>query len=122
MNTLRLGLRQNQLAYAPGEEIVGAAQWELEAPAERGEIRLFWYTMGKGTQDVGIMDTVHLDFPAQAGVREFRFTAPAAPYSFSGQLISVLWAIELVLQPKDRCERVEIVIAPQRTEVVLPRL
>ena len=62
-------------------------------------MRLFWYTRGKGTEDVGLVDTVAFPNPQTTDQRTFRFALPEAPYSFSGKLISIIWAIELILEP-----------------------
>ena len=51
MNTLRLGLRENQTAFVPGETIAGAADWACERPPKSAELRLCWVTQGKGTED-----------------------------------------------------------------------
>jgi hypothetical protein len=119
MNQLRLGLRENRTAFAPGETIAGAADWAWEEAPKEAEVRLCWLTQGKGTEDAEVVQTVALANPRATDLRQFSFAAPEAPYSFSGKLISLIWAVEVVLQPGDVCERVEIVIAPERREVVL---
>lgn len=116
---IQLGLRDNRTAYSPGEEISGAAHWELDQPPESAEVRLCWFTRGKGTEDAAVVETIPFDAPQQGDVRTFAFRAPAEPYSFSGKLISLIWCVELVLQPGDRFQRVEITIAPQGKEVLL---
>ena len=119
MNQLRLGLRENRTAFAPGETIAGAADWTWgEAPGE-AEVRLCWLTQGKGTEDAELVETITFANPRATDLRQFSFVAPAAPYSFSGKLISLIWAVEVVLQPDDLSERVEIIIAPDGREVLL---
>lgn len=118
---IQLDLRENRTAYSPGEELVGAALWELDAPPTLAEVRLVWSTKGKGTEDAAVAATVAFDAPRAGDTRPFVLRLPAAPYSFSGKLISLVWAVELVLQPGARCERVEIVVAPGGAEVLLPR-
>jgi hypothetical protein len=114
-----LGLRQNRTTFAPGDEIAGAANWELDAPPKSAEVRLCWFTRGKGSEDAAIVETIAFDDPQAGDTRTFSFEAPAAPYSFSGTLISVIWAVELLLQPGDQFERIEITIAPDGEEVLL---
>ena len=46
-------------------------------------------------------------------------TLPAGPYSFSGRLISLIWALELVAEPGNHVARVEITLGPDGQEVVL---
>ena len=118
MNELRLGLRENKTAFAPGETIAGAADWSCDDAPASAEVRLCWYTQGKGTEDAAIAEVVELPNPAKTDLRQFSFVAPNEPYSFSGKLVSILWAVEVVLQPGDQSERVGIVIAPERQEIV----
>lgn len=51
--------------------------------------------------------------------RAFRFQLPEAPYSFSGKLISLAWALELIAYPSKEVVRREIVLAPGGSEVRL---
>lgn len=122
MNDLSLGLRENRTSFEPGELLQGAARWELKAAPKLAEIRLVWFTRGKGTEDIEPMDTVAFDVPLAGDVRDFQITLPRAPYSFSGRLISLIWAVELVLEPGSLFTRIEITLAPGGAEVVLPQL
>jgi hypothetical protein len=114
-----IGLKGNRRAYAPGEEIAGAVRWERKDAPSSAEVRLCWFTRGKGNEDAAVVETVSLESPRSGDTREFSFSAPEAPYSFSGTLISLIWVVELVLQPGDDFERVEIVIGPGKQEVLL---
>ena len=87
--------------------------------ASSAEVRLFWYTRGKGTEDVELVDTVAFPNPQTTDQRTFRFALPEAPYSFSGKLISIIWAIELIVEPGRSVERREIVMSPSGREVVV---
>jgi hypothetical protein len=120
MSTLRLGLRENRTSFAPGELIAGAADWACDRPPKKVEVRLAWTTIGKGTTDSEIVESHVFPDPQATDLRTFEFTAPEEPYSFSGKLVSLIWAVELVVEPGDLCERREIVIAPGRHEVLLP--
>ena len=117
---IRLGLRENKTAFRPGETIEGAALWEFGKAPELAEVRLVWSTRGKGTEDGATVETVKLDAPPAADTRQFSFRAPDAPYSFSGTLIALIWAVEFVAKPGEEFERVEIVIAPEAKEIALP--
>ena len=88
MNQLKLGTRDNQKVFRPRDEISGGAGWQLDKPARVIEVRLFWYTRGKGTEDSHVFDTVRFEDPPQEGAQPFCFTGPAMPYSFSGKLVS----------------------------------
>ncbi|MEO6739534.1 MAG: hypothetical protein ABIP20_04730 [Chthoniobacteraceae bacterium] len=119
---IRLGLREDKTAFRPGEPIAGAVLWEFEKAPASAEVRLVWFTRGKGTEDGGIAATVTLDAPPAADTRKFSFDAPNGPYSFSGTLIAVLWSVEFVAEPGSEFERIEIIIAPDAREIVLPRI
>jgi len=119
---IRLGLRENKTAFRPGETIAGAVLWEFEKAPATAEVRLIWFTRGKGTEDGDTVQTVVLDAPPAADTREFSFQAPNGPYSFSGTLIAVLWAVEFVAKPGSEFQRIEIVIAPDAREIRLPRI
>lgn len=119
MSELKLALRENRTAFQPGEEIGGAVGWKLEKAPQSAEVRLFWRTEGKGTQDVTLVDTVVLESPGQEEARPFQFVAPESPYSFSGRLVSLIWSLELVLQPGSESTRLDIVIAPHGREIQL---
>ena len=121
MPTLRIGLRENRTAYAPGDTLSGAALWELDRAPKTAEIHLCWSTRGKGSEDAEVVATIPFDAPQAGDTREFTFTLPPGPYSFSGKLISLIWSVELVLKPGKHTAREEIVIAPGGTEIVLPR-
>jgi hypothetical protein len=122
MNSLRVGTQQQKTSFIPGEEIIGAVSWSVERQPKSAEVRLFWYTEGKGTRDVGVVNQQAFFDPKQNDERPFRFTLPAAPYTFSGKLISLLWAIELVIEPGDLSERLAIVVSPTGQEILLSEI
>ena len=121
MKTLKIELEGGKLNYTAGEEIRGLVEWETDEDIKGVEVRLFWYTKGKGTQDVGIAETVNFENCGFIGKEKFSFKGPAGPYSFSGKLISLLWAIEMVAAPGGECERVEIIISGTGEEVILSK-
>lgn len=107
-----------KMDFEPGETISGTASWQAAQEVLAAEVRLFWQTRGKGSCDVGVVAVQTLDLPGQADQRPFSFVAPHAPPGFSGRLISLVWGIELVLQPEGSVSR-DIVIAPGRKEISL---
>jgi len=117
MSELRIELPGGRTSFAPGEDIRGTASWWLDELSEGLEVRLFWYTAGKGERDVDIVDTVALDSNSRQGSRQFEFTAPQSPLSFSGKLISLIWAIELVTLPDGEAGRQEIVLSRTGEEI-----
>jgi len=107
--------------FRPGEVIEGEVSWLLDTDADALEVRLFWYTSGKGTRDVEIVDSSRPSVPGQNGNRSFCLQAPDGPYSFSGKLITLAWALELVVEPGGASERLDLVIGPRPVEVQLGR-
>jgi hypothetical protein len=106
-------------ACTPGAELRGSVTWELEKPATRMEVRLFWFTRGKGTTDVQVVKIDRVDVMTLRGRHDFRFVLPQEPYSFSGKLISLVWAVEAIIEPGERMARLELVLAPEAREIQL---
>lgn len=107
------------LRYTPGERIRGRVRWDPAPGTSSAHLRLLWFTQGKGDRDVGIAGDLALDQPAAGGERSFEFTAPASPPSFSGRLVSVLWTLELTLEPSHLVHRHDITISPTGEELDL---
>lgn len=116
MSRLSLDVDGGRSRFQPGDELVGHAAWSLGEPPDGVELRLFWYTAGKGTRDVEVVATERFDPPAAEGRREFRLRLPAGPWSWSGTLVSIVWALELVVEGAGRgepqVERHELVVGP----------
>jgi hypothetical protein len=121
MGWIRIETHGGANAFLPGETIAGSVYWELEPPLTDIELRLIWYTEGKGDQDSQIVETARFNSPEPAEGRGFNVRVPQGPFSFSGKLISLLWALEVVAQPNDRAERLPITVSPTRREIVLPQ-
>jgi len=122
MRELRIEIDGDRRWFLPGERVTGRAVWRLDDPADAMDLRLFWYTSGKGTEDVKIVDEVNDRTPGTHGEIGFSFDLPLGPYSFSGSLITLAWALELVASPGGDTERVDLVIAPTAVEVRLEGL
>ncbi|HEV2856406.1 MAG TPA: hypothetical protein VHC97_26690 [Thermoanaerobaculia bacterium] len=119
MEWMTVEIQDGADAFLPGETVEGTASWQLDAPAETAELRLFWYTQGKGDQDVGVVSAFPFPDPALQDRRAFRVRLPEGPYSFSGKLISLAWALELVVEPGSRASRTEITVSPTRQEILI---
>lgn len=119
MSQLTIDIREGRTNFEPGEEVMGTAGWKLDQAPQAAELRLFWFTRGKGTEDADVVETVRFDRPMSEETRSYRFRLPEAPYSFSGKLISLVWALELVAEPSKEVTRVEITVAPGGREVRL---
>src|SRR5215468_7453198 len=117
--SLQINLIEESAAFEPGDEANGSASWSLVNPPNSVDLRLFWFTRGKGTEDVGLVKTLSFERPLAIETRSFRLRLPDSPYSFSGKLISLTWALEVVVSPSKQVVRREITIAPGRWEVRL---
>ena len=119
MDKLNIYFREDKTTFAPGQAVHGAAQWSLETNPRALELSLFWYTAGKGTRDVGVVETLTIDHPGWCGSKDFAFTLPKGPFSFSGRLISLIWALELTCSEGTETVREEIIVSPTGREIVL---
>jgi hypothetical protein len=117
---LAIQLEQNRTAFSPGDPIDGTVQWELPDAPRSVELRLCWYTTGEGSEESELVQTQKFISPTPSERPAFHFVAPTEPYSYLGHLISLHWALELVVQPGNQFEREEIVIGPDAHAVELP--
>jgi hypothetical protein len=116
---MEVSLAGGRTAFSPGETLEGTASWRLAERPRSLELHLFWYTRGKGDRDLELVETQPIQPPEPNGRCDFRFRLPAGPYSFSGKLVSLLWAVELVAEPGAKGARTEITVAPGGREVLL---
>ncbi len=107
----------HEVAVEPGGEVEGTVTWSTAEPAGTIELRLFWWTSGKGTRNLEVVDRLTLARPSPHGERRFRFRLPRSPYSFSGALITLSWGLELVAEPSGGSVRRDLVVAPGGREV-----
>jgi hypothetical protein len=121
MNELTIELSNGLASFEPADEVNGTVAWVLGQQVSM-ELRLFWFTRGKGTEDVGIIKTIRFDQPSSRDKKAFNFSLPDSPYSFSGKLISLIWAMELIAEPSNQVARREIVLAPGGSEIRLDSL
>lgn len=119
---LALFIENDRTAFRPGEELRLSLLWALPEKPTVLEVSLFFYTKGKGTEDVEVVSRHPISANAPAGEATLKIKLPAGPYSFSGKLISVLWAVELVSEPGSRSARSEFVLGPEAKEILLTEL
>ena len=119
MIELKIELSDERSGFEPCEQLAGNVRWDAEKPPQLLELRLFWFTRGKGTEDAGIVATLKLDEPLAQETRSFNFQLPEAPYSFSGKLSSLVWALELIAYPSKEVARREFEMAPGKKEIKL---
>lgn len=111
-------------AFSPGETISVNVTWadlsDAKTPGDQTlEARLIWYTAGKGERDFKTVESVDIQSDSQKGNAQVSFIAPRRPSSFSGKLITLTWAIEVVALPQKESGLIEFVIAPAKQEILL---
>ena len=119
MKSVQISIDKDSKSYTPGEQISGTARWQLEESVESIDVRLFFYTEGKGTSDIEVLETIPVENPPLTGSQRFDWRLPQTPYSFSGKLISLIWAVEVVLLPSGDAESYEFQMTPTGKEIVL---
>lgn len=117
---LPIKLDQPQANFAPGDLISGTiATSDLPSDTSKLAIRLLWFTTGKGTRDVNTCFEIVQAIGPRTSAQTFEFIAPHRPLSFSGQLISLQWAIEVVAFPSRQSSLAEVVITHSDAEITL---
>jgi hypothetical protein len=106
-------------ACRPGAPFSGRVSWRVADQPSAAELRLFWYTSGQGTQDIGVVETVAFASPRQEDERDFTFQLPREPYSFRGTAISLTWALELLVEPGGHVERLEFSLSSTGQPAIL---
>jgi hypothetical protein len=125
MNQLKIETAGGRTTFAPGETLEAAAQWQLENPANAVEFRLVWYSRASDQEhttfvrDMSIVDRVRFESPERTGAERWTVRLPNGPYSFTGNLISLVWALELVVEPAPDTHRLEITVAPNGKAIAL---
>ncbi len=120
---MKISLEKAIAEFRPDESIRGRVEWSPEeTPIQSLDVRLIWYTGGKGTRDVQVVAQQTISAAPANGQQPFQFKAPRGPFSFSGKLISLVWAIEVIAMPGRDAERVDLEIAPTGKEILLSTL
>ena len=118
-DSISIQLDQESSEFLPGSIISGKVIWTAAAATQKIEIRLFWFTEGRGSQDIELAEERSWDAQGLAE-QGFEFTLPLEPYSFSGKLISLQWALEAVTLPKESSTAKKIfTLSPNGKELIL---
>ena len=117
--TLEIIIDRDQRAFTPGNPISGRLRWSFDTIPQWIELRLFWFTEGKGTQDLSDVEKQRITDCPMSGERPFSFIAPAHPPSCSGTLVSIRWALELVSDVQEPVPNTTLLIGPNAEEIVL---
>ncbi|MDB4766206.1 hypothetical protein OAG71_00815 [bacterium] len=106
--------------FQPGDSIAGNVRWaDLPESTEDLEVRLIWFTIGKGDQDSQFVDVKKVNSPSSKGFVDFEFVAPHRPNSFAGKLIALEWAVEVIAFPQREAEQAKLTISPAKGDLVL---
>lgn len=115
---ISIELTNESAAYRPGDRIEGMVRWSEEQGTSL-EVRLIWFTQGKGDRDFELKEVFKASSFGPAGSERFQFTAPHRPQSFSGKLISLQWAIETIVFPNESSARMDLTISNSGEEINL---
>lgn len=99
--------------FRPGETLRGRVLNIPDGPGT-AELRLFWHTRGRGTEDLEVIGSKVL-----RSNDEFQFKLPLGPPSFSGNLVSVVWALELVDADGEAIDSCEFIMSPTGSVLLL---
>jgi hypothetical protein len=107
------------VAFNPGDEVRVRLIWDLAETLKRIDLSLGWHTVGKGDADESVTEKFTLNDVGHEQSIELCITLPDGPYSFSGQLISLIWTLKAVAYPSSETATREIIIAPGKREILL---
>jgi hypothetical protein len=119
MTGIHLEIAGGKTKFLPGDALEGVVSWDFATVPQYVEVRLFWRTQGKGTEDLEVAQRARFDNPARSDRKTFRIPIPQAPYSFSGKLVSLAWGLEAVAGPGGKSERVNLTVSPTGEEILL---
>jgi len=112
-------IRLDSRTVEPGRDVQGAVRWEAARCGQdpRTSVRLLWYTEGKGTEDCGLVRQQEVVAAGRSGEQRFTLTAPVFPWTYSGTLLSIIWAVEATMEPGKEVVREVVVCAPGGQEL-----
>ena len=118
--TADIYLENETKIYRPGEPVSGMVRWHGRDQVREIELRLIYYTSGKGTSDVKTIAVEKFPRPGASESRSFELTAFGRhPWSFSGKLVSVVWGLELVFDDEELAAKCELIVSPTGAEIDL---
>ncbi|MGJ8726489.1 MAG: hypothetical protein ACSHYB_18235 [Roseibacillus sp.] len=116
-STSGIEIELDHFHHQPFQELKGKVRITTPTPPEGMELRVFWFTRGRGDEEASIIHRLKLE-TAQA-LTNFSWKLPAAPYSFAGKLITLAWAIEVVDENEQSLDLVPFLLSPSGEEVQL---
>ena len=55
---IRVETNDGSASFQPGDLVEGTVRWQFAEPPQEVELRLFWFTEGRGDQDLEVMATI----------------------------------------------------------------
>lgn len=102
----------------PRDTVEGRVEWRLDKEPKDLELRLCWFTRGRGTEEAETIAVLPLG-DTTSGARDFSFVLPGEPWSFDGKLISLVWGLEVVARKSGGLGLEELVVSPDREVRIL---
>lgn len=109
MHTIQIDLRDYRSTlgeypiYYPGDRVSGQVVIYAESQIKCRNIRVEvgWFTQGKGNRDKEAIQQYVIDVqqiePGMPISQKFAADLPPMPYSFSGELINIVWAVQVTV-------------------------
>jgi len=91
-----LELQMRGTEFRPGETLEGVVCWNLADVPAGLTVRIRWTSGGRARPVTRVVSSQTLPATAPKGNASFQFTLPEAPYSFSGEHISLQWNVEAI--------------------------
>lgn len=104
--------------YQPNMTVTGEVLWDFKKKPRSLTLQLVWYTQGRGSKDKRVLEKQKIA-TSQRGMEAFQFELPEGPYSFSGKLISLTWAIECFSKSPSLLIQQDIIVSPNKAEIIL---
>ncbi|MBI1206305.1 MAG: hypothetical protein GC191_03330 [Azospirillum sp.] len=102
----------------PGDLLGGSVRWRLDERLREAAVQLIWFVRGKGGAEDRVVATIPFDAPGSVDDRVFELGLPAGPYSFSGRLFTLSWAVRLILDGAVAAHQ-DIVLSPTRQPIAV---
>jgi len=119
MSQLQITLNGDTRQFAPGENMEGTVSWDLPKQSQKFRLSLIWYTQGRAPTASGTVDYLEFNAPTRSGSKDFNFQTPNGPYSFTGKLFSINWALEFAPLPGFKSIERQIILSPSDSAVVI---
>ncbi len=95
MPEARIVLEGDRTAWRPHDRVRGEVFWSNSTKAR---LELLWTTRGRGDVDTETIAAIEWTSPVgEAQAQPFTLELPAAPWSFSGELVTLIWRLRLLL-------------------------